>query len=58
MAARSISTKLAGMTGGFYTLIDYAGTLNGSFGNITLGTVPAGFTYSLFNDTVSKVDSN
>jgi hypothetical protein len=47
-------TNAAGMTGGFYTLIDYAGTLNGSFGNLALGTVPAGFTYSLFNDTVSK----
>ena len=42
------------MTGGFYTLIDYAGTLNGSLGNISLGTVPAGFTYSLFNDTISR----
>jgi autotransporter-associated beta strand protein len=47
-------TNAAGMTGGFFTLINYAGTLNGSLGNITLGTVPAGFTYSLFNDTVSK----
>jgi hypothetical protein len=47
-------TNAAGMTGGFYTLIDYAGTLNGSFGNLALGAVPAGFTYSLFNDTVSK----
>ena len=47
-------TNAAGMTGGFYTLIDYSGTLNGSLGNISLGTVPAGFTYRLFNDTVSK----
>jgi autotransporter-associated beta strand protein len=47
-------TNAAGMTGGFYTLIDYAGTLNGSLGNISLGTVPAGFTYSLFNETVGK----
>jgi fibronectin-binding autotransporter adhesin len=44
----------AGMTGGFYTLIDYAGTLNGSLGNISLGIVPAGYTYGLFNDTVNK----
>src|SRR5258705_2196474 len=47
-------TNAAGMTGGFYTLIDYAGTLNGSFGNLALGAVPAGFTYSLFNDTLGK----
>jgi autotransporter-associated beta strand protein len=47
-------TNAAGMTGGIYTLIDYAGALNGSLGNIALGTVPAGFTYSLFNETVSK----
>jgi fibronectin-binding autotransporter adhesin len=44
----------AGMTGGFYTLMDYAGTLNGSLSNITLGIVPAGFSYSLINDTVNK----
>jgi len=47
-------TNAAGMTGGFYTLIDYVGTLNGSLSNISLGTLPAGFTYSLFNDTVGK----
>jgi hypothetical protein len=38
------------MTTGTYVLIDYAGTLNGSLNNITLGTAPAGFTYSLNND--------
>jgi fibronectin-binding autotransporter adhesin len=47
-------TNAAGMTGGLYTLIDYAGILNGSLANITLGSVPAGFTYSLLNDTISK----
>jgi fibronectin-binding autotransporter adhesin len=46
-------TNAAGMTGGFYTLIDYAGTLNGSVGNINLGTLPTGFTYRLFNDSAS-----
>ncbi len=47
-------TNAAGMTGGIYTLIDYAGTLGGSLGNITLGTVPSGFAYSLIHDTVGK----
>jgi fibronectin-binding autotransporter adhesin len=46
-------TNAAGMTDGLYTLIDYAGTLNGSVGNISLGAVPAGFTYRLFNDSAS-----
>ena len=57
MAARSIFTNAAGMTGGFYTLIDYAGTLNGSFGNIAFGTVPAGFTYSLIQRHGEQNDS-
>jgi autotransporter-associated beta strand protein len=46
-------TDAAGMTGGFYTLIDYAGTFNGSMSNISLGTVPSGFSYSLTNDTAN-----
>jgi hypothetical protein len=47
-------TDAAGMTGGIYTLIDYAGTLNGSLSNLAMGTVPSGFAYSLINDTTSK----
>lgn len=41
------------MTGGVYTLIDYAGMLNGSLNNITFGTLPAGFTYRLSNNAGS-----
>ena len=44
-------TNAGTMTGGVYKLIDYNGTLNGSLSNITLGTTPAGFTYSLVNNT-------
>jgi autotransporter-associated beta strand protein len=43
-------TDAGSMTGGTYTLINYAGTLGGSLSNITLGTTPAGFTYSLVNN--------
>ena len=39
------------MTGGTYKLIDYSGSLNGNVSNITLGAQPAGFTYSLVNNT-------
>jgi fibronectin-binding autotransporter adhesin len=46
-------TDVGGMTGGIYTLIDYAGIFNGSMSNITFGTVPSGFSYSLIHDTVS-----
>ncbi len=42
------------MTGGFYTLIDYSGGLSGSLSNISLGSVPAGFSYRLFNDASSQ----
>ncbi len=42
------------MTGGFYTLIDYSGSFNGSLSNISLGSVPAGFSYRLFNDASSQ----
>ncbi len=41
------------MTGGIYTLIDYTGTFSGSISNITFGTVPSGFSYSLINDAAS-----
>ena len=42
------------MTGGIYTLIDYSGNFSGSVSNLTLGSVPAGFTYRLFNDASSQ----
>ena len=42
-----------GMGAGTFTLIDYAGTLNGDFSTLMLGTQPAGFTYSLINDTAN-----
>jgi autotransporter-associated beta strand protein len=41
------------MTGGFYTLFDYSGALGGSVSNIALGSVPAGFTYSLTNNAAN-----
>ncbi|MEX0612224.1 MAG: autotransporter-associated beta strand repeat-containing protein, partial [Pirellulales bacterium] len=47
-------TNAGGMTGGTYTLIDYAGSLNGNVSNITLGTTPAGFTYDLVDNTSNK----
>jgi autotransporter-associated beta strand protein len=43
-----------GMSGGIYTLIDYAGALNGSFSNLALGTTPSGFAYSLIHDASNK----
>jgi fibronectin-binding autotransporter adhesin len=44
-------TSGGAMTAGTYMLIDYNGTLGGSFGNITLGNTPSGFTYNLVNNT-------
>jgi autotransporter-associated beta strand protein len=38
------------MTDGTYTLIDYLGTLGGSVSNITLGTVPAGFSFNVVDN--------
>jgi autotransporter-associated beta strand protein len=41
-----------GLGAGTYKLIDYVGALAGSFGSLALGgTQPAGFTYSLVNNT-------
>jgi autotransporter-associated beta strand protein len=48
-------TDLGSATGGVYTLIDYVGVLNGSFGNLSLGTTPAGFSFRLFNDTANTL---
>ncbi len=39
-----------GLGAGTYTILDYAGALGGSFSNLTLGTQPAGFNYSLVNN--------
>jgi autotransporter-associated beta strand protein len=39
-----------GLAAGTYTLIDYAGTLNGDVLNLGTPTGPAGFTYSLSNN--------
>jgi autotransporter-associated beta strand protein len=46
-------TDAGGMTPGTYTLIDYAGTLNGNVGNIAFGTLPPGFLYSLSNNAAN-----
>jgi hypothetical protein len=42
------------MSAGTYMLLGYAGTLNGSLSNLVLGNTPAGFNYSLVNDTTNK----
>jgi hypothetical protein len=47
-------TNAGTMTGGIYTLIDYSGSFTGSVSNITLGSVPTGFTYRLFSDASSQ----
>jgi fibronectin-binding autotransporter adhesin len=48
-------TNLGNMTVGTYTLIDYVGSsFTGSLSNLSLGTVPAGFNYSLNNNTTNR----
>jgi autotransporter-associated beta strand protein len=46
-------TNIGGMTAGTYSLIDYAGTLNGSINNMSFGALPSGFQYSLVNNTAA-----
>lgn len=43
-------TDAGGLAAGTYTLIDYSGNLSGGVGLMTLGTQPAGFSYSLVNN--------
>jgi hypothetical protein len=38
------------MKAGTYTLIDYLGTFSGSIDNMSIGSVPSGFRYSLVNN--------
>jgi fibronectin-binding autotransporter adhesin len=47
-------TNLGNMTVGTYTLIDYNSTMSGSVNNLSFGTVPAGFNYSLNNNTTNR----
>lgn len=48
-------TNLGNMTVGTYTLIDYTfSSFSGSINNLSLGTVPAGFSYSLNNNTTNR----
>jgi len=47
-------TNLGNMTVGTYTLIDYIGTMSGSINNLSFGTVPAGFSYRLSNNTTNR----
>jgi autotransporter-associated beta strand protein len=47
-------TNAGAMTTGTYTLIDYAGSLNGSLGNMTLGSTPSDFSFQLVNNTGNK----
>jgi autotransporter-associated beta strand protein len=42
--------NLGGMAAGTYPLVDYTGALTGAFSTLTLGTQPAGFTYSFVNN--------
>jgi hypothetical protein len=44
-------TNAGNMTAGTFMLIDYNGTLGGSVNNITLGSTPSDFTYSLIHNT-------
>ena len=44
-------TNAGSMTAGTYKLIDYLGSFNGSLNNISFGTLPAGFIYTLVNNT-------
>lgn len=46
-------TNAGNMTAGTYTLIDYSGTTNGSVSNISLGSTPAGFSYTLVNNVAN-----
>jgi fibronectin-binding autotransporter adhesin len=47
-------TNLGNMTVGTYTIIDYNSTMSGSISNLSFGTVPVGFSYSLNNNTTNK----
>jgi hypothetical protein len=44
----------AGFTGGTYTLLAYGGTLSSNL--LTLGTTPAGYTYSINTNTAGQVN--
>jgi autotransporter-associated beta strand protein len=44
-------TDAGGLAAGTYTLIDYAGAIGGNVANLGTPTGPAGFTYSLVNNT-------
>jgi autotransporter-associated beta strand protein len=46
-------TNAGGMTAGTYTLVNYAEALNGNLSNISFGTTPSGFTYSLVNNAAN-----
>ena len=43
-------TNAGGLASGTYMLVDYSGNLSGGVGLMTLGTQPAGFSYSLVNN--------
>jgi len=47
-------TNAGAMTTGTYTLIDYNGALNGSLGNMTLGSTPSDFSFQLVNNTSNQ----
>ncbi|HEX4414692.1 MAG TPA: autotransporter-associated beta strand repeat-containing protein, partial [Lacipirellulaceae bacterium] len=46
--------NLGTVTPGTYTIIDYAGTLNGSATNLTLGSTPAGYSFSVANNPANS----
>lgn len=46
-------TNAGGLGAGTYTILDYTGALGGSFSNLALGTTPAGFSFSLVDNTVA-----
>jgi fibronectin-binding autotransporter adhesin len=46
-------TAIGGFGAGRYTLLDYSGSLSGSPANLTIGSVPAGYTYSFVDNAAN-----
>ncbi|MFO0788450.1 MAG: family 43 glycosylhydrolase [Pirellulales bacterium] len=46
-------TNVGSITAGSYRLIDYVGDFTGSLSNLSFGAVPAGFNFSLVNNTAA-----
>ncbi len=46
--------NLGTITPGTYTIVDYAGTLNGSLNNLTLGNTPSGYAFAFSNNAANS----